>query len=211
MRIPLFILAFLLLIAVTNNQASVSVAPDLNRLSPNEREESAKKRRQKEMDRLERQKQLPAITAAFAKRTNNERASRLAYLCYETTIGTPFKPIDLAEIALAETGGHALSGKAVSPRGAMGVWQLMPERVRSHGYEPSDMQHDHKCAEAAVRELKVKLKVADGDLFEAKRLYCGTGKQARLYEAKIRKLRREIMNMMAAEPLPGSKGNTVAG
>lgn len=211
MRIPLFILAFLLLIAVTNNQASVSVTPDLNHLSPNEREESARKQRQKEKDRLERQKQLPAITAAFAKRTNNERASRLAYLCYETTIDTPFKPIDLAEIALAETGGHALSGKAVSSSGAVGVWQLMPERVRSHGYEPSDMQHDHKCAEAAVRELKVKLKVADGNLFEAKRLYCGAGKQARLYEAKIRKLRREILNMMAEEPLPGSRGVTAAG
>lgn len=197
MRISIFILAFLLLIAVTNNQASVT--------SGLKNPEESAKQRMKENDRLERQKQLPAITAAFALRTSFERASRLAYLCYETTIDTPFKPIDLAEIALAETGGHALSGKAVSSQGALGVWQLMPERVKSHGYKPAEMQHDHKCAEAAVKELKLKLKVADGDLFGAKRLYCGAGKQAKLYEAKVRKYRREIMDRMAEGALPGTK------
>jgi len=165
-------------------------------------EEAAEKQRQREMDRLERQKQLPAITATFAQRTSRDRAHRLAYLCYETTINTPFKPIDLAEIALAETGGYALSALAVSTRGAVGVWQLMPERAKSHGYKPAEMKKDEKCAEAAVRELKVKLTMADGNLFLAKRLYCGTGKQARLYEAKIRKYRREILERMQAEPLP---------
>lgn len=203
MRIPLLILAFLLLIAVTNNQASV---PELNAPARQAREEAVRKQREKEMDRLERQQQLPAITATFAQRTSTERANRLAYLCYETTIDTPFKPIDLAEIALAETGGHALSAKAVSSRGAVGVWQLMPARVRSHGYTPDEMNKDEKCAAAAVKELKVKLKVAAGDLDDAKRLYCGAGKQARLYEAKIRKYRREIMARMVKVQLPGANG-----
>lgn len=203
MRIPLLILAFLLLIAVTNNQASV---PELNAPGRQAREEAVRKQREKEMDRFERQLQLPAITATFARRTSTERANRLAYLCYETTIDTPFKPIDLAEIALAETGGHALSAKAVSSRGAVGVWQLMPERVRSHGYTPDEMKKDEKCAAAAVKELKVKLKVAAGDLDDAKRLYCGAGKQARLYEIKIRKYRREIMARMIKEQQLGASG-----
>jgi hypothetical protein len=64
------------------------------------------------------------------------------------------------------------------------------------------MKHDDKCAAAAVRELKVKLKAADGVLADAKRLYCGAGKQARLYEAKTRKYRREILARMAREALP---------
>ncbi len=195
MRISLLILAFLFLIAVTNNIASS------NGSSANSTALTGKER-EREMDRLERQKQLPAITATFAQRTSPERAHRLAYLCYETTLNTPFKPIDLAEIALAETGGHALSARAVSTRGAVGVWQLMPERAKSHGYAPGEMKYDEKCAAAAVRELKVKLTMADGDLSLAKRLYCGVGKQARLYEAKIRKYRREIMDRMQAEPLP---------
>jgi hypothetical protein len=200
MRISLLIVAFLLLIAVTNNQASMNVAPAANPSAFTEA--AARKQREKEQDRLERQKQLPAITATFALRTSRARAHRLAYLCYETTLDTPFKPIDLAEIALAETGGHALSAKAVSPKGAVGVWQLMPERVRSHGFTPEEMKHDDKCAAAAVRELKVKLKAADGVLADAKRLYCGAGKQARLYEAKTRKYRREILARMAREALP---------
>jgi hypothetical protein len=198
MRISLLIVAFLLLIAVTNNQASTNVAPAAALPAPTDA--ASRKLREKEQDRLERQKQLPAITAVFALRTSKARAHRLAYLCYETTLDTPFKPIDLAEIALAETGGHALSAKAVSPKGALGVWQLMPERVKSHGYSPAEMKQDEKCAAAAVRELKVKLKVADGNLSDAKRLYCGTGRQARLYEAKIRKYRKEIMARMHAEP-----------
>src|SRR5512138_2641954 len=101
MRISLLILAFLLLIAVKNNQASID--EDSKDAQPYLSEEASRKQREKETDRLERQKQLPAITATFAQRTSRDRAHRLAYLCYETTINTPFKPIDLAEIALAET------------------------------------------------------------------------------------------------------------
>jgi len=192
MRISILILAFLLLIAVTNNQASVSGNPEA---AVQSREELAKNL-QKLKDRAERQKQLPAITTIFARHTSMDRAIRLAYLCYETTVGTPFKPIDLAELALAETGGHALSADAVSSEGALGVWQLMPNRARSHGYQPSEMKKDEKCAEAAVKELKSKLVMADGDLQKAKRFYCGAGEEARLYEQKTRKFRRMIMTKM---------------
>ena len=142
----------------------------------------------------ERKRQVSAIAAAFARRTDLQRARWLAALCYLKTLGTSFMPMDLAEIALAETGGHRLSGRAVSHKGALGVWQLMPSRAKSHGYAPDDMEDDEKCAAAAVRELLSKLEMANGDLVRAKKLYCGVGREANAYEVKRRQFRREILD-----------------
>ncbi|PKN16183.1 MAG: lytic transglycosylase [Deltaproteobacteria bacterium HGW-Deltaproteobacteria-23] len=197
MRILILILAFLLLIAVSNNQASVNMNPETLAAFLQEQEQ--------EKDKIERQQQLPAIVSVFARHTSRERAHRLAYLCYETTLDTPFKPIDLAELALAETGGHYLSNHAVSSEGALGVWQLMPTRAKSHGYKPAEMKQDDKCAEAAVKELKTKLVMADGNIQKAKRLYCGAGPQARQYELKTRKYRQQIMAKMGI--IPSTKGD----
>lgn len=140
-----------------------------------------------------RRKQIPAISAAFARRTTPERAKWLAEICYHSTTGTRFMPLDLAEIALAETGNHKLSSRAVSPRGAMGVWQLMPERAVSLGFRPSDMRNDEKCAAAAVKELKEKLIMAKGNLGRAKRLYCGMGPAAEAYDKVRKRFRAEIL------------------
>lgn len=145
----------------------------------------------------ERKAQVPAIEAAFARRTDPERARWLAALCYIKTLGTPFMPIDIAEIALVETGGHNMSGTAVSRKGALGVWQLMPQRAASHGYSPEEMRNDEKCAEAAVRELASKMAMAGGELVKAKKLYCGVGPQADAYEIKRRQVRKEILADMA--------------
>lgn len=196
MRISLLILAFLLLVAVTNNQASVNMNPDTVAAIARVRHEAFMKEQEKEKDQIERQQQLPAIISIFSRHTSRERANRLAYLCYETTFDTPFKPIDLAELALAETGGHSLSNHAVSSEGALGVWQLMPKRAKSHGYRPAEMKQDEKCAAAAVKELRSKLAMADGNLQKAKRLYCGTGPQARQYEMKTKKYRQQILTFM---------------
>ncbi len=144
----------------------------------------------------ERRRQVTAIAAAFSRRTEPKRARRLAALCYLKTLGTPIMPIDIAVIALAETGEFGLSGKAESPKGALGVWQLMPCRAMSHGYSPSEMKNDEKCAEAAVRELGSKLKMAKGNMIRAKKLYCGTGPEADAYAARIRQFKREILNDM---------------
>lgn len=141
----------------------------------------------------ERKRQIPAIVSVFSKRTDPQRARRLAALCYLKTLGTPFMPLDIAVIALAETGGFGLSGKAVSPKGALGVWQLMPQRAKSHGYTPGEMKNDEKCAEAAVRELSHKLKMAKGNLVMAKKLYCGAGPAADAYLVKIKHLKKEIL------------------
>jgi len=144
----------------------------------------------------ERERQLPAIVSAFSKRTNLKRARYLGMLCYLKTKGTPFTPLDMAEIALTETGSHGLSSSAVSYKGALGVWQVMPSRARSHGYSPDDMKNDEKCAEAAVQELFTKMKIAKGNLKRAKKLYCGVGPQADAYEVKRMRFRREILEEM---------------
>ncbi len=144
----------------------------------------------------ERTRQVTAIQTVFSRHTTPERARNLAALCFSKTSGTPFMPFDLAEIALAETGGNRLSGKAVSPRGARGVWQVMPERARSHGFTAQDMTVDEKCAEAAVRELFTKLEMAQGDLERAKKLYCGQGPQANAYLKKVRNYRSEMHSVL---------------
>jgi len=142
---------------------------------------------------IQRKKQREVIESAFSRRTSPERAHQLATICFNKTSGTVFMPFDLAEIALVETGGHRLSSKAVSVNGALGVWQLMPRRARSHGYSSKDMLDDAKCAEAAVCELYTKLDMARGDLERAKKFYCGQGPQATAYMKKIRLVRQEMM------------------
>ena len=141
----------------------------------------------------ERKSQIPIIEKTFNRHTTPERARHLAALCYTKTLGTTFLPLDLAEIAIVETGGHRLSPTAVSPRGALGVWQLMPKRARSHGYRPSDMENDEKCAEAAVRELQTKLRIAKGNIQKAKKLYCGQGPQANYYLVKLQRVRKQML------------------
>jgi len=140
----------------------------------------------------ERKRQVAPIETAFQRCTTPERARQLAALCFTKTLGTPFMPFDLAEIALAETGGHKLAASSVSSRGALGVWQLMPNRAKSHGYSPTEMKNDEKCAEAAVRELYSKLEMARGNLNLAKKLYCGQGPQAEIYSRKIKSIRKEM-------------------
>ena len=142
---------------------------------------------------IQRKKQQAVIESAFSRKTSPERAQKLAAICFDKTIGTVFMPFDLAEIALAETGGHKLSSRAVSVKGASGVWQLMPSRARSHGYSLKDMLDDGKCAEAAVCELYTKLDMAQGNLERAKKFYCGQGPQATAYMKKIRIIRKEMM------------------
>jgi hypothetical protein len=167
-----------------------SPAATVSTESPLDRE--IKRLLEKGVSMSERQRQIPAIETAFKRRTSPERARQLAALCYTKTLGTPFLPFDLAEIALAETGGHKLSATAVSPMGALGVWQLMPNRARSHGYSPRDMENDEKCAEAAVRELYTKLEMAQGNMLRAKKYYCGQGPQADYYMRKLQKVRQEM-------------------
>jgi len=198
MRKFLICLTFMLLMAACENaplkkaeqQASATVSSE----SLTDRE--IKSLLEKGISMSERKRQVAAIEITFQRCTTPERARQLAALCYTKTIGTPFMPFDLAEIALAETGGNQLSAAAVSSKGALGVWQLMPRRAKSHGYSPQDMENDEKCAEAAVRELYTKLEMAQGDLDRAKKYYCGQGPQAESYLRKIHRVREEMLAVL---------------
>jgi len=195
MRKKLLCLTCLLVVAACENTPVKKMEPQAAATtlieSPLDRE--IKSLLEKGVSMSERKRQVSAIEAAFTRRTNPDRARQLAALCFTKTLGTPFMPFDLAEIALAETGGHRLSAISVSSKGALGVWQLMPQRAKSHGFTPQDMGNDEKCAEAAVRELFTKLESAAGNLERAKKLYCGQGPQANAYLKKIRHVRQEML------------------
>jgi hypothetical protein len=187
------ILAGLLLLGVFLDQSHMRQAQSQPVAGELELEREIRRVMEKGTNLEERKRQVPAIAAAFSRYTVPERARWLTALCYVKTLGTTFMPMDLAEIALAETGGHGLSAKAVSVKGALGVWQLMPQRAKSHGYSPDEMENDEKCAEAAVRELATKLEMAKGNLTKAKKFYCGTGPDADAYEVRRQQFRREIL------------------
>ena len=194
MRKKLIYLSCLLVLSACENatvkKTELPPAATLSTETPLERE--IKGLLEKGISMGERKRQVAAIETAFARRTTLKRSRKLAALCFTKTLGTPFMPFDLAEIALAETGGNQLSAASVSRKGALGVWQLMPRRAKSHGYSPADMENDEKCAEAAVRELYTKLNMAQGNLDRAKKLYCGQGPQADAYLKKIHLVREEM-------------------
>lgn len=193
------ILAVFLLLGVFCDKPYIQLARSQQVSGDSELDREIRRLMEKGINLEERKRQVPAIAAAFSRYTDQERACRLAALCYLKTLGTFFMPVDLAEIALAETGGHGLSGKAVSEKGALGVWQMMPHRAKSHGYSPNEMENDEKCADAAVRELAGKMEIAKGDLVKAKKFYCGAGPDADAYEVKRRQFRKEILEELNKE------------
>ena len=182
-----------MLILMSCDQTHVQQAQIPIKAAESELDREIRQVMEKGIDLEERKRQVPAIAEVFGRRADKKRARWLAALCYFKSLGTSLMPIDLAEIALAETGSYGLSADLVSKSGALGVWQLMPLRARSHGYTPQDMENDEKCAEAAVRELMNKLIMTHGDLEKAKKYYCGVGPQANAYEVKRREFRREIL------------------
>lgn len=188
----------MLLLGVSCNQTGLRRDPVTVVLSESGVDQEVRRLMHQGVELDERQRQARAIASVFARRTTPERAHRLASLCYLKTLGTEFMPVDLAELALAETGSIGFDPKAVSPKGALGVWQLMPYRAESHGFSPNEMADDEKCAEAAVRELATKLNMARGNLVRAKKLYCGVGPEADAYEVKRRRYQRELLRELGA-------------
>ena len=63
-------------------------------------------------------------------------------------------PIELAAMVVVESGGRAT---ALSPKGARGLWQLMPETARRYGLRVDEIQDDRidlfKATDAAARYL----------------------------------------------------------
>jgi soluble lytic murein transglycosylase-like protein len=64
-------------------------------------------------------------------------------------------PVDLAALVLVESGGRTT---AVSPKGALGLWQLMPETARRYGLVVTPLQDERldvvKSTRAAARYLR---------------------------------------------------------
>jgi len=196
MKKTLMLVVAFMLILVSCDQTHVQQAQTAMKAAESELDKEIRQVMEKGIDLEERKRQVPVIAEVFARRTEPKRARWLAALCYFKTLGTSLMPMDLAEIALAETGAYGLSASSVSECGALGVWQLMPRRAKSHGYSPEDMENDEKCADAAVRELMNKLVMAKGNIVKAKKLYCGVGPQADAYEVKRREFRKEILEGM---------------
>ena len=187
------VLAAMLLLGASCDQSHLRQAQTGLSAAESELDKEIRQVMEKGINLADRKKQVAAIAEVFSRRTDPKRARWLAALCYFKTLGTQLMPMDLAEIALAETGEHGLSAKSISHRGALGVWQLMPVRAKSHGYSPEEMGNDEKCADAAVRDLQSKLAMAKGDLVRAKKLYCGIGPQADAYEVRRRQFRKELL------------------
>jgi len=207
-KIVILMIAFMTLLS-SCDQSHIKQAQTVIKDAESELDKEIRQVMEKGINLEERKRQATAISEVFTRYTDPKRARWLAALCYTKTLGTSFMPIDLAEIALAETGAYKLSATKVSESGALGVWQLMPRRAKSHGYSPEDMENDEKCAEAAVRELMTKLCMTKGNLEKAKKYYCGIGPQANAYEVKRREFRKEIMEglerqMQNAAAKPGS-------
>ena len=63
-------------------------------------------------------------------------------------------PADLVAVILVESGGR---GTALSPKGARGLWQLMPDTARRYGLRVDEIQDDRldlfKATDAAARYL----------------------------------------------------------
>ncbi|HEX9199132.1 MAG TPA: lytic transglycosylase domain-containing protein [Acidobacteriaceae bacterium] len=63
-------------------------------------------------------------------------------------------PAELAAIILVESGGRFM---ALSPKGARGLWQLMPDTARRYGLRVDEVQDDRidlfKATDAAARYL----------------------------------------------------------
>jgi membrane-bound lytic murein transglycosylase MltF len=64
-------------------------------------------------------------------------------------------------LALAESGGDPLN---VSPKGAAGLWQLVPSTARAYGITPVERLDVEKSTRAAARYIRHLLDEFDGDL-----------------------------------------------
>lgn len=98
---------------------------------------------------------LPTSTQAYIDRLRPNLETVAAILDEE---GVPRYFIFLA---LAESGGNPLN---VSPKGAAGLWQLMPQTARAYGITPAERLDVEKSTRAAARYIKHLLDKFDGDL-----------------------------------------------
>lgn len=98
---------------------------------------------------------LPSSTPAYIERLRSNLETVEAILDEEGV------PRYFVFLALAESGGDPLN---VSPKGAAGLWQLMPGTARAYGITPAERLDVGKSTRAAARYIRHLLDAFDGDL-----------------------------------------------
>lgn len=100
---------------------------------------------------VDRRRPQPRLDGAFTL-----AATRLNLLrpAIEPILRNHGVPIELAAVILVESGGRAM---ALSPKGARGLWQLMPDTARRYGLRVDEIRDDRvdlfKATGAAARYL----------------------------------------------------------
>lgn len=119
-------------------------------------------------------------------------------------------PVNLLR-AVGRTESEGSGGtKAVSPRGARGEFQVMPETAKELGYEPEEMHDKEYGAEAGARQLK-KLRERHGSWSDAVAAYnAGSArvdyrkKKGEELPAETREYVRRVKKMSAEGRVSGS-------
>lgn len=118
------------------------------------------------------------------------------------------KPETLAAIVHSESGSRGMS--AVSPKGAIGFMQLMPDTAKQYGVDPHDPMDNLRGGTAAFRDLMIKYK---GDEAKALGAYnAGSGRMDAFLAGKAtlpNETKNYIANTMRSEGHTGDTNVTV--
>jgi len=105
----------------------------------------------------------PALAPALAPVTTPRPDPR--QLVRDAAVRSGLPPEFVHSVAKIESG---FEPRAVSPKGALGVMQLMPETARTLGADPSDVAQNIDAGTRLLRELLIKY---DGDVVKALAAY----------------------------------------
>lgn len=108
---------------------------------------------------------LAAIANPPAPSTLTPPSTNLAELVRQAAVRAGLPPEFVASVAQVES---ALQQSAVSPKGAIGVMQLMPATAKSLGADPHDLAQNIDAGARLLRDLLLKY---DGDVVKALSAY----------------------------------------
>jgi soluble lytic murein transglycosylase-like protein len=116
----------------------------------------------------------PAPVVAFTPPPTAPKSTDAKTLIHDAAIRNSLPPAFVASVAKAES---AMKQNAVSPKGAIGVMQLMPATAKALSADPHDTEQNIDAGTRLLRDLLVKY---DGDVVKALAAYnAGPGAVAR--------------------------------
>jgi Transglycosylase SLT domain len=96
----------------------------------------------------------PSLSSSGSGLSVSERRLNLLRPAVDPILMSHGVPVNLAAVILVESGGRA---RALSPKGARGLWQLMPDTARRYGLRVDEIRDDRldlfKATDAAARYL----------------------------------------------------------